>query len=168
MAQAASPWSAPVEVDDIPETGLHQVIEAPEDVRAALAKLTGLRALPRLIGEFDLTRRGSAVQVTGQVSAQVGQTCVVTLDPIDNAVEEAVDVEFVPASAAGVDTDGGDAQETYSGGQIDLGALAAEFLMLGIDPYPRKPGAEFSPPRAEPAGEHPFAALAALKKAPKR
>ena len=29
-------------------------------------------------------------------------------------------------------------------GQIDLGALAAEFLVLGLDPYPRKPGADFS------------------------
>ena len=27
---------------------------------------------------------------------------------------------------------------------IDLGALATEFLMLGIDPYPRKAGAEFA------------------------
>ena len=28
-------------------------------------------------------------------------------------------------------------------GKIDLGALAAEFLALGLDPYPRKPGASF-------------------------
>ena len=27
--------------------------------------------------------------------------------------------------------------------QIDLGALAAEFLALGLDPYPRKPGVAF-------------------------
>ena len=25
-------------------------------------------------------------------------------------------------------------------GKIDLGALAAEFFALGLDPYPRKPG----------------------------
>ena len=29
-------------------------------------------------------------------------------------------------------------------GQIDLGALTAEFLALGLDPYPRKPGVDFS------------------------
>ena len=34
-------------------------------------------------------------------------------------------------------------------GKIDLGALAAEFFALGLDPYPRKPGAEFvAPPEA--------------------
>ena len=28
-------------------------------------------------------------------------------------------------------------------GKIDLGAVAAEFLALGLDPYPRKPGVDF-------------------------
>ena len=32
-------------------------------------------------------------------------------------------------------------------GQIDLGAITAEFLVLGLDPYPRKPGVDFSPGR---------------------
>ncbi len=49
-------------------------------------------------------------------------------------------------------------------GTVDLGALATEFLILGIDPYPRKAGAQFAPPKVEDAGEHPFAALEALKK----
>ena len=31
-------------------------------------------------------------------------------------------------------------------GKIDLGALTAEFFALGLDPYPRKPGAEFVAP----------------------
>ena len=54
--------------------------------------------------------------------------------------------------------------EPLIGGTVDLGALATEFLLLGIDPYPRKAGAEFAPPKVEDGGEHPFAALAALKK----
>jgi hypothetical protein len=44
--------------------------------------------------------------------------------------------------------------------------VVAEFLVLGIDPYPRKPGEVFTPP--EPAGDakrdNPFAALEKLKK----
>ncbi|HEY8580698.1 MAG TPA: DUF177 domain-containing protein [Beijerinckiaceae bacterium] len=47
-------------------------------------------------------------------------------------------------------------------GRIDLGALAAEFLALGLDPYPRKPGAAFQPIAEEPE-ESPFAALAKLQ-----
>jgi hypothetical protein len=47
---------------------------------------------------------------------------------------------------------------------VDLGAIASEFLILGIDPYPRKPGVVFEPNLEREAGASPFAALAALKK----
>ncbi len=50
-------------------------------------------------------------------------------------------------------------------GKIDLGAIATEFLLLGIDPYPRKAGAEFAPVKTDDdAGARPFAVLEALKK----
>ncbi len=48
-------------------------------------------------------------------------------------------------------------------GILDLGALATEFLILGLDPYPRKVGVEFVAPEAGEAAAHPFAALEALK-----
>ena len=51
------------------------------------------------------------------------------------------------------------------GDSIDIGALATEYLILGVDPHPRKPGIAFDAPKAEDAAEgSPFAALAALKK----
>ena len=53
-------------------------------------------------------------------------------------------------------------------GIVDLGALATEFLILGLDPYPRKPGAVFEPPRERAADEGPFAALAGWSKGPNR
>ena len=65
-------------------------------------------------------------------------------------------------------TDHDDSYRTYIPGRvdgtIDLGAIATEFLILGIDPYPRKPGIVFDAPRTGEASGHPFAALAALKK----
>jgi hypothetical protein len=60
----------------------------------------------------------------------------------------------------------GEPPEPLENGIVDLGAVATEFLILGIDPYPRKPGAEFTPAKTRQEGEHPFAALAALKKKP--
>jgi len=48
MEKNRSPWSVPVAVDDIPETGLHLEIDAPEPVRAEIAGLAGLRELGRL------------------------------------------------------------------------------------------------------------------------
>ena len=49
------------------------------------------------------------------------------------------------------------------GGVVDLGALATEFLILGLDPYPRKPGAVFEAPQEVKPDPGPFAALAGLK-----
>ena len=170
MEKIANPWSVPVEVADIPDTGLHIEIEAADDVRAAVAERASLRGLPRLAAAFDLIRQGAGVHVSGQVSARVGQTCVVTLEPIENEVSEPVDLQFVPGSGDPApvgsrkrELGGDETPEPIIDGKIDLGALATEFLILGIDPYPRKAGAQFAPPKVEDPSEHPFAALAALK-----
>ena len=173
-------WSVPIAVEEIGETGLHREIEAPAEVRAAIARVAGLRDLPRLRATFDLTRRGAGVHVAGLVSATVGQTCVVSLEPMQSEIEEPVDLTFAPpakASEAGepqaaakpaksAGEPGSEPPEPLIRGVVDLGVIATEFLLLGIDLYPRKPGAEFSPPKVEDAAENPFAALAALKKPP--
>ena len=164
MEKTDRPWSVPVAVEDIPDTGLHMEIEAPAAVRAELAKIAAVRDLPQLSAVFNLARQGAGVRVSGQVSARVGQTCVVTLEPMESQVEEAVDVVFAPSPATGAKKGADEPPEPLVDGNVDLGALATEFLLLGIDPYPRKPGAEFAPPKVEDGGEHPFAALETLKK----
>jgi len=173
MEKNQNPWVVPVAVDDIPETGLHIEFDASETVRAELAALTGLRDLPRLSAAFDLVRRGACVRVTGRVSARVGQTCVVTLEPVESDLEELVDLAFAPQLAGSLPgkvetterrTGKEDPPEPLVGGQLDLGAIATEFLVLGIDPYPRKADAEFAPVRADDGDARPFEALQALKK----
>ena len=60
-----------------------------------------------------------------------------------------------------------DAPEALIDGTIDLGELATEFLILGIDPYPRKVGSVFEAPMPGEDSARPFAALSALKKSPR-
>jgi uncharacterized metal-binding protein YceD (DUF177 family) len=167
MEKDKSPWSVVVTLDEIPEAGLHTEIEAAEPVRADLARLAGLRELPRLSGVFDLARRGAGVHVAGEVRARLGQTCVVTLEPIESDLSESIDLVFAPAAqtqAKDLKLDD-EAPEILIDGKVDLGAIAIEFLLLGIDPYPRKAGVEFAPVKADDgAGARPFAALEALKK----
>jgi len=114
-------------------------------------------------------RGRDGLRVAGHVSATVGQTCVVTLEPIENEVNEEIDLLFAPAapadhSGAGVAIDARDGPEPLTGGVVDLGALATEFLILGVDPHPRKPGAIFEGSSVGDDSVKPFAALAALKK----
>lgn len=173
-------WRVPVRVEEVPETGRqvdrHVDLTAPEAARAEIAALAGLRTLDSLEAAFDLSRRGDGLQVRGRVQARVGQTCVVTLEPLDNTVDETVDLVFSPSAApereaevlaADGDPDSAEPPEPLEGGAVDLAAVAVEFLMLGVDPYPRKPGARFEPAAAGEAdapAPHPFAALAALKR----
>jgi uncharacterized metal-binding protein YceD (DUF177 family) len=163
MVTAKSPWSVPVAVHDVPETGRRFDLLADDAARDAIATVAGLRALPRLQAEFDVMRRGhDGLHVVGTVSARVGQTCVITLEPIENDIETPIDLAFVPQAKATELSD--DAPEPLIDGRVDLGALATEFLVLAVDPYPRKQGAVFEAPPMSDAGTHPFAALAALKK----
>ncbi len=174
-AKPGSPslWHVRVAVEDVPETGEHFDLTADPQTRNAIAKVAGLRELSRLEASFDVNRQGGGgLRVAGRVSATVGQTCVVTLEPVTNEVAERVDLLVAPQASNG--DAGGTAtkpaateyeMEPLIGGVVDLGALATEFLILGLDPYPRKTGAVFHPLQETGADETPFSALGALKKA---
>lgn len=97
MENVQNLWSVPVAVDDIPETGLHIEADAPAEVREQVVRLANLRDLPYLSAVFDLIRRGGGVQVTGQIRARVGQTCVVTLEPLESDLDEPINLVFAPS-----------------------------------------------------------------------
>jgi hypothetical protein len=170
MTTQEFPWRVPMSVGDVPESGLRVELEADEPTCRAVAKAAGVNDIARLKARFDLARRGRhGLHVTGMVFALVGQLCVVSLEPIVNEVSEAIDLAFGdenPTSARSLDiaVDAADPPEPLINGMIDLGAIATEFLILGIDPYPRKPGAAFAAPADKETAGKAFAALAALKR----
>ena len=178
--QKPDPWRVPVAVAQIPETGLHRDIEADRAVRDAMADVGGLREVLSAQASFDVTpKSGGRFHVAGHVRARVGQTCVVTLEEIENDIDEQVDLtcappEQVPQMAALVDEaeesdeETSDPPEPIENGMIDLGRVATDALYLAIDPYPRKPGAVFAPvvEAADPE-DHPFAALREFQAEPK-
>jgi hypothetical protein len=167
---AERPWSVTVRLDEIPEAGRRVELEANAAARAELAEPLGVDAVERLSASFDLTRRGrDGLHVGGRVSATVRQTCVVSLEPVVNEIDEEVDVDFAPPREAADAADdeegrGREEPEPLIGNSVDLGVLATEFLILGVDPYPRKADAAFEAPASDAAESHPFAALAAWKK----
>lgn len=172
MSQEA-PWSVPVRIEDIAETGKHFEMAADQPVRSAVAAAAFVPGISRLEATFDVEKSGSdGLRVTGTVRGTVEQVCSITLEPMTSEVSETVDLTFRPAaqtqaarrsSRHGADM-ADDESEVLVDGRIDLGAIATEFLILGIDPYPRKQGAVFAGP--PPAGEKssPFEVLARLKK----
>jgi len=152
---AKSPVSFIAHVARLPRKGMPVVVEAGEKERAALAEEHGLVAVKNYRVELLVAPwKRNGVKVSGTVQADIVQECVVTLDPIESHVSEAVETVFLPEdSKLGrlgfhgggeivLDVEGPDSPETFLGDTIDVGALAEEFFALGIDPYPRKAGAE--------------------------
>jgi hypothetical protein len=175
---APPPFSRPVAVASVPAEGLDLVLRPNDAERAALAQENGLCALDALEARLHLSRIGAeGLAVSGVVRAQVRQTCVVTLDEFDSVVEESVRLRFAPETpASGRDAKRGaeieaalddpfslddDSPDLLVGGMVDLGAVASEFLALGLDPYPRSPGAHFEEPAPATSEDGPFAALRA-------
>ncbi|WP_170263584.1 YceD family protein [Blastochloris sulfoviridis] len=168
-----APWSHTVLVAQLPpESSL--TLEPSEETRAALARHVGALSVPALKVTLDLAvdRKGT-VAVTGRLTGRVVQACVVTLEPMESAIDEAIDVRFGDDSGAhhapGTEIEFGlesaDPPEPIVDGRIDLGAILTEFFSLGVDPYPRKPDAAWQPSEAETGAgaESPFAALAKLR-----
>jgi uncharacterized metal-binding protein YceD (DUF177 family) len=177
--EVADPWRALVIVAQIPKIGLSRELEADAATRAAMAEIAGLRDILSARAVFVIKpESGGRVHVAGKLSARVGQTCVVTLDPIENDIDEPIDLIFAPpeqlARLANRDHDEAEGRaeavdqlEPIENGVIDLGRLASDVLYLAIDPYPRKSGAVFeSQIAAADPKDRPFAVLKALKLEP--
>ena len=167
-------WTAPITLDEVPEAGRHVELVAPEAVLPAIATLAAVNTVDRLLAHFEVSHRGDGLRVAGRVEGKVVQTCVVSLEPLVNEINEDVDLTFSPSLRSDEgdievsgDPDHSDPREPMIGRSVDLAAVAVEFLMLGIDPYPRKSGVEFATRTAgdtsEPDRPNPFAVLEALK-----
>jgi uncharacterized metal-binding protein YceD (DUF177 family) len=164
-----------VSAGTIPSDGKHFRLHADAEARRRLAETLGIPEVASLTAELELRPlRRNAFSLRGTVRAEVVQTDIVTLDPVTQNVAEEIDLTLLSAGegetsihAQGAPHDAEAAADTdiYRDGRIDLGAIVAEHLALGLDPYPRAEGVAFEghvedDPAADPS---PFAALAALK-----
>jgi uncharacterized metal-binding protein YceD (DUF177 family) len=144
-----------IEADSVGAKPIERHISANGEERAALARRFDLQAIDRLEADFTLRRAGNGViHVNGTVRGAVVQSCVVTLEPVPAGVEEEFAADFAdradqPAGEEEIDFEAADPPEPIRNGHIDLGELAAEHLALGLDPYPRAPGARL-PQGSEP------------------
>ena len=177
------PLSRPIALADVTADGVTVEIVAAEAERAALAETCELIAIASLGASLVVSPWAKVgIRVTGQVHAKITQPCVVTLEPVVTTVDEPVDVRLAPSTesrrfhrpllidgAIVLDPEGDDPPDFFDGNIIDLGAIVAEFFVLGIEPYPRKPGVDFDPGNLGLADEaaatvSTFAALAKLKR----
>ncbi len=162
-----------IAVAKIGDAGLQHTVIARADEFAAIAQYLELAGVKALKAELALQRwRGKGVRLTGDFVADVVQTCVVTLEPIDAHVEGRFERRFLPAEKLRmeledetdvfVDPTAEDPPEPL-GHDIDLGEILIEELALNLDPYPRKAGVEFQGGADAEKRANPFGVLAKLK-----
>ncbi|MDA1089390.1 MAG: DUF177 domain-containing protein [Proteobacteria bacterium] len=185
-------FSRPVSPEGIGVQGRTLSIKADHGECARLAQRLGLNSLESLSAEIALTsqKKGRIIHLEGSFKADIQQTCVVTLEPVETRIEANFERLYdttmkTPDDGAGddknadaeIDSEGEDPLEPLVEGKIDIGEAIAEQLSLEINPFPRKPGipfADFSTGTGAGKGKGeadktdstagPFSGLAALKK----
>ncbi len=177
------PFSHPVRPSALGPEEVRFELEADPRVRATLARLFGLVDLAAFHAVIRLkwVRGGRMLRLSGRLHAEIVQTCVITLEPVENTIEESFEIHFKPrsadvepdAAALEGEADAMAAAEPLDGDSLDIAEVVAGELALAIDPYPRKTGASLEPPPG-PGGRRaavhqgtgrasPFEMLAALK-----
>ncbi|MDQ8698286.1 DUF177 domain-containing protein [Hyphomicrobium sp. LHD-15] len=166
-------------VTDIGERPLSETREATEEERIELARELDILSCEALKATYVIKALGSGrYNFSGTLEAEVTQACVVSLEPVPGRLSESYSIELGPIEALQDETpvDGDRVVssvpdvEPIEDGRIEVGSMIFGVLSAGLDPYPRKPGAEFEwvDPKlaADPDGASPFAALAKLKPKP--
>lgn len=182
MTETLQPIVRLLSPQDVSPAGTHVIIEATEAQRLALAESAGIVSIEAMRAEVLVKPwSGNGFAVSGRITARVTQACVVSLEPLATTVDEPIDVKLVPPEEMekyaivpdekgeiDMDLSTLDVPDPIENGVIDVGDIVREFFVLGLEPYPRKPGAVFDAAAAgvDPGAEvlSPFAALARLKK----
>ena len=152
---------------DANERPAEQSLTASPEEMAGLARRFGLPGLDDMHANLTIAPHSLGFLIEGSVCAKVEQRCAISNAPIISqvqapisylAISEDADIDLETVEEAfGV----AEAERVEASG-IDLGELAAQYLGLAIDPFPRAPGAALD---SRHAGEkqNPFAVLAKLK-----
>jgi uncharacterized metal-binding protein YceD (DUF177 family) len=159
------PYSEPVRLHQL-GSGVKRTLEPDAPTRARIVRALDLASLDAFTAEMELVPSPVGWRLSGRIRARLAQTCGITLEPLP--VE--IDAPFSLTLAESMEEDSeeiiitldDESPDLIENGQIDLGQYAVEQLALRLDPFPRKPGAEFVQP-PEPAEISPFAVLKQLR-----
>ena len=140
-----------------------------EAARKRIARSLDLISLDAFDAELRVEPAREGWRLSGRLQAEAVQACGITLEPLPVTIDQTFSVDLV--ESAPVANDEGeieisiddDAPDVIENGRIDLGQYALEQLVLSLDPFPRKPGAEFVQP-PEPVEISPFAVLKQFKR----
>ncbi len=166
-----SVWPLMVKLAEVDRKDQRLTVQADEAVRRRIVKLLNLSSLDRFEATVRLASWLDGATLRGDWSADLAQTCGITLEPLPATLSGAFDIRVLPPESpnapvndpdAVIDPDADDPPDVLESHDVPVGDYLVEHLALELDPFPRKPGAVFEPP--EPTGViSPFSALKDFK-----
>lgn len=135
--------------------------------RGRIVKALDLASLTSFESEITVVPAHVGWTLSGWVRAEAEQVCGITLETLPVSVDERFSVDLVEEADAASEVEvtlEDDSPDVIEEGRIDLGQYAVEQFALALDPFPRKPGAEFVQPE-EPVEVSPFAVLKQMRAA---
>jgi hypothetical protein len=174
MSEKEFPVSQIYELGRLSQAGDEVVIAPSADDLAQIARWADVDAVEAFRARIDLRKMSpTRFSIDAELTADIVQSCVVTLDPVRSHIERSFSrdlflsqaaqhvTKVVDIDAMAVDEDG---REEIASLRYDLAIPVLEELALAIDPYPRAAGVAFEPPQdGTDSPKHPFAALKGLK-----
>lgn len=164
-------FSRPLEISELEQGELVRDLAAEAGELAALQKRYGVEALHSASAHLTISpETHGAVKVSGVVSAELDQICIISLEPVAETIDEPICVTYLPPGvnepSDELETD--EEFEAFDGISIDLGELTSQQIAAAIDPYPRRSGVIFGNQGQlgdnEPEErDNPFAVLQKLK-----
>lgn len=137
---------------------------ASTDECAAIAARLKLLSMSSFQAEIYVFRELSGdVSIYGDLSAEVEQACVISLEPVRDSIEASIMQRYTDREDD-EEAEDEDPVEPIAEDQIEVGEVLVQNLSLSLNPYPKAPGVEFEAvgdDADEPTG--PFAALAQLR-----
>jgi hypothetical protein len=162
------------DLSGLSDAGFELAVTASPDELRRLAEWAGVDAVSRLEARIRVSPRSrSEFLLETNFEADVLQTCVVTLEPLQSHIVRSFTrtVRLVPGRLRHADRGGlvppaaaeDDVPDEIESLRYDLAAPLREEFALAIDPYPRAPGAAFELPGDDAGPENPFTVLEKLK-----
>ncbi|MEM8540812.1 MAG: DUF177 domain-containing protein [Pseudomonadota bacterium] len=148
--------SYPVDVRRLPAKGLTIKLEPDDDIRAKLAAQCDVLSISAFFAQLNvMSWHKDGIRVTGPLNATLVQSCIITLEPVPESISTQIDAVFVPSTSklakpkinaetreVIVEAEGDDVPELFELPFLDVGAVAAEFFALELNPYPKAPDAD--------------------------
>lgn len=178
MTTETPPFQDNYYLGDLNRGGVELRLTAKTEELARIAHWADVATVEKFEAAIRLRKHSAnSFSLDADLTADVVQECVVTLEPVKSHIERQVhrelhltapvrhrgDSTIALSEKAGED----DVPEEIDSLEYDLAAPLLEEFALAIDPYPRAPGVEFAAPteaaEAEAKPESPFAVLKSLK-----